>query len=550
MATVLCVDDDHAGLATVARVLRQVAPVATARSAAEAETALDAEVAVVVSDYRMPGTTGAELLAAIRARDETIGRILLTAYADAEILMEAINRGHVHRYVAKPWDPRELRAAVRQALAAAEAERERRRLADEIARAYERLRETDALKTRFLTVAAHELRTPLHVLGGVLEALEDSAEVRAEAADLLAVAARNLAWLGRSVRAMTDLARLSQPERRPPQRLSVATIVTAAVAEVEAMCGTRRLRVTRAITVPAAVRGDAADLHHATMNLLLNAVRFTPDGGAIDVSVTDDGERVRIAVRDDGVGIPTGAARHGSASRSSPPRSPIITTAIGSRSAPAASGSASPWRARSPPTTAGGCASRARRDADRRSRSSSPARAPTATPPVRDAAARQRLDRVITRGGPRLQCGRGREYERGNGRRRETDLRLRGSDGASVPPLRSRRRRDDAHQDELRRRRLRAAYRSDRVRRRPPLGVRRDRVRLPALAARGDAGDLRRVLCRSATARRAPELGLPRRLTPSEGAVRMRRASGSRRERFPWVRRACAFSTCRRSTRR
>ncbi len=195
MATVLCVDDDHAGLATVARVLREVAPVATARSAAEAETALGAEVAVVVSDYRMPGTTGAELLAAIRARDETIGRILLTAYADAEILMEAINRGHVHRYVAKPWDPRELRAAVRQAIAAAEAERERRRLADEIARAYERLRETDALKTRFLTVAAHELRTPLHVLGGVLEALEDSAQVRAEAADLLAVAARNLAWL-------------------------------------------------------------------------------------------------------------------------------------------------------------------------------------------------------------------------------------------------------------------------------------------------------------------------------------------------------------------
>ncbi len=57
--------------------------------------------------------------------------------------------------------------------------------------------------------------------------------------------------------------------------------------------------------MPAAVQGDAADLHHATMNLLLNAVRFTPDGGAIDVSVTDDGERVRIAVRDDGVGIPT-----------------------------------------------------------------------------------------------------------------------------------------------------------------------------------------------------------------------------------------------------
>jgi signal transduction histidine kinase len=307
MATVLCVDDDRAGLETVARVLREVASVETARSAAEAETALAPEVAVVVSDYRMPGTNGAALLAAVRARDETIGRILLTAYADAEILMEAINRGNVHRYLAKPWDPRELRAAVRHAISAAETARERRRLADEIARAYERLRETDALKTRFLTVAAHELRTPLHVLGGVLEALADVAEVRREAADLLTVAQRNLEWLRRSVRAMTDLARLAQPERRPPARLCVATIVTRAVAEVESCCGLRRLALVREIDMPAIVRGDVADLHHAVMNLLLNAVRFTPDGGTIRVGVQRDPDRVRVVVADSGIGIAAAA---------------------------------------------------------------------------------------------------------------------------------------------------------------------------------------------------------------------------------------------------
>ena len=303
MATVLCVDDDRSGLATVARVLREVAPVATARSAAEAETALADEVAVVVSDYRMPGTNGAALLATVRARDETIGRILLTAYADADILMDAINRGHVQRYLSKPWDPRELRAAVRQALSAAETARERRRLADEIACAYERLRETDALKTRFLTIAAHELRTPLHVLGGVLEALAESAEVRRDAGDLLAVAQRNLDWLRRSVRAMTDLARLAHPERRAPERLCVATIVARAAAEIESWCSLRRLVLRRHIVAPAIVLGDAADLHHAVMNLLLNAVRFTPDGGTITVGVRGDAERVRVVVADTGIGI-------------------------------------------------------------------------------------------------------------------------------------------------------------------------------------------------------------------------------------------------------
>lgn len=310
MGTVLCVDDDRAGLATVARVLREVAPVATARSAAEAETALAAEVAVVVSDYRMPGTNGAALLAVVRGRDETIGRILLTAYADAEILMEAINRGHVQRYLSKPWDPRELRAAVRQSIAASETARERRRLADEIARAYERLRESDALKTRFLAVAAHELRTPLHVLGGVLEALEDSPIVRADAGDLLAVAQRNLEWLRRSVRAMTDLARLAHPERqkgglpaRSPERLCVAAVVARAAAEVASWCGLRRLTLLRDIAAPAVVLGDGADLHHAVMNLLLNAVRFTPDGGTIRVDVHRDAGVVAVVVADTGIGI-------------------------------------------------------------------------------------------------------------------------------------------------------------------------------------------------------------------------------------------------------
>ena len=308
--TVLCVDDDRSGLATVARALRDVAPIATARSAAEAETALAPEVAVVVSDYRMPGTNGAELLATVRSRDDTIGRILLTAYADAEILMEAINRGHVQRYLAKPWDPRELRAAVRHAIAAAEAARERRRLAADIAQAYERLRESDALKTRFLTVAAHELRTPLHVLGGVLEALADATAADPDAGELLAVAARNLGWLRRSVRAMTDLARLAQPERRPHAGLCVAALVDRAATEVASSWGPRVLLLSRRIVRPAPVVGDAADLHHAIVNLLLNAVRFTPDGGAIDVAVERAGAAVRVVVADTGVGIALEAQPH------------------------------------------------------------------------------------------------------------------------------------------------------------------------------------------------------------------------------------------------
>ncbi len=309
MPHVLCVDDDRAALATVMRALRAVAPVVAASSAAEARALLDSETAAVVSDHRMPATSGAAFLAEVRERDATIGRILLTAYVDAEVLMRAINEGHVHRYLTKPWDPRELRAAVGQAIAGCEAERERRRLAAEIADAYARLRTLDEMKTRVVTLAAHELRTPLHILGGTVEALATVAPAEA-ARPLLETARRNLAWLGRSVRAMTDLLRLARAVPAPAAPLCLATVARRAVADVAPLCAARRLGVAVDVPPRALTHGDADDLHHALTNLLLNAVRFTPDGGRITVALDrSDGRTTRIRVSDTGIGI-AAAVRH------------------------------------------------------------------------------------------------------------------------------------------------------------------------------------------------------------------------------------------------
>lgn len=302
MNAILCVDDDGAGLATVARTLREIAPIVTARSGAEACAVLGPDVAVVVSDHRMPAMLGTELLAEVRARDASTGRILLTAYADVESLMDAINHGHVHRYVAKPWDPRELRAAVRQAHEAALALRARARLDAETARAYARLQELDALRTRFLTLAAHELRTPLHVLGGALDVLTGM-RLGADADALLATARRHVGGLGRSVAAMTDLVRLSQagPRRRVP--LCLAAVLRRVQADLTPFCARRRLRLTVDALAACPALGDADDLHRAVLNLGLNAIRFTPDGGRIGLTLTAEADGMTIAVSDTGIGI-------------------------------------------------------------------------------------------------------------------------------------------------------------------------------------------------------------------------------------------------------
>ena len=116
---VLVVDDDAQVLAAVERDMkRRYASryrVVSARSGEEAlglvdRLALrDEQLALVMADQRMPSMTGTELLAEVSERSSSTRRVLLTAYADTDAAIEAINRSRVDYYILKPWDPPEER---------------------------------------------------------------------------------------------------------------------------------------------------------------------------------------------------------------------------------------------------------------------------------------------------------------------------------------------------------------------------------------------------------------------------------------------------------
>jgi response regulator RpfG family c-di-GMP phosphodiesterase len=75
----------------------------------------EGDVAVIISDQRMPLMSGTEFLSLTAKRYPDIIRIILTGYTDVDDLVEAINSGKVFKYVTKPWDDEELRQVVRQA---------------------------------------------------------------------------------------------------------------------------------------------------------------------------------------------------------------------------------------------------------------------------------------------------------------------------------------------------------------------------------------------------------------------------------------------------
>src|SRR5215475_12037784 len=111
--TVLAVDDEPANLRAVARALRDECHVLTAESGAEGLALMGrAPVALVITDQRMPGMSGAEFLAETVIRHPAVIRIVLTGYTDVDTVLEAINRGQVYHVLGKPWELRELRQVV------------------------------------------------------------------------------------------------------------------------------------------------------------------------------------------------------------------------------------------------------------------------------------------------------------------------------------------------------------------------------------------------------------------------------------------------------
>lgn len=157
---ILCVDDEANILSALRRLFRATGQrVTVAGSGQEALAVMEREpVDLVVSDMRMPGMSGAQLLAAVRARWPDTVRILLTGYADLPSTVDAVNLGQIHRYVAKPWDDEELLRVVREALERKLLLREKARLEALTLRQNEELKALNATLEAKVAARTAELR--------------------------------------------------------------------------------------------------------------------------------------------------------------------------------------------------------------------------------------------------------------------------------------------------------------------------------------------------------------------------------------------------------
>ncbi len=133
---ILLIDDEPENLRALERGLRNDFELKSFENGNDAmgylAANLKSEISVVVSDYRMPDMNGVELLQKVGELDPLISKVMLTAYTEADQLLEAINRAQVFRYLQKPWNPDELLTTLKQAAERSQLKRQNAALVAEL----------------------------------------------------------------------------------------------------------------------------------------------------------------------------------------------------------------------------------------------------------------------------------------------------------------------------------------------------------------------------------------------------------------------------------
>ena len=165
--------------------------------------------------------------------------------------------------------------------------------------------ETGRLKDEFLATLSHELRTPLNAILGWVQMLEAGSVGSDRLPHALQIIGRNATLQAQLIEDILDISRIISGKLEIERgTMLVAPLIDTAIGGVLPLAELKRIQLTKSVPdrLPE-IEGDRKRLHQVLGNVMSNAVKFTPQGGRVDVRCAADGEWVTIEVRDSGVGI-------------------------------------------------------------------------------------------------------------------------------------------------------------------------------------------------------------------------------------------------------
>jgi signal transduction histidine kinase len=334
VARVLVVDDEETVMVTIKGILELdgYAVTATAMGEHALELVRSEPFDVVLTDLRLDdGIDGLEILRELRQHSVDAVGVMLTGYASLDSAVSALRAG-AYDYLIKPCDVLELRMAVsrgveRSRMAGQLRERVRDleqanetiralnlELEQRVAEATAGLREQIDERDEFIATVSHDLKSPLTFIKGMANLRRRRAARSIETEPLISALEQIESSAGRMAQQLDAIVDSSRLESGRPLELhreptDIVALANKAIAERQAMSDRHVLDVTS--SEPRLIGNwDQLRLGRVLDNLLDNAVKYSPRGGAIEVLIRLDSEDAVISVRDRGEGIPPSDLPH------------------------------------------------------------------------------------------------------------------------------------------------------------------------------------------------------------------------------------------------
>jgi two-component system, sensor histidine kinase and response regulator len=251
---------------------------------------------LVYVDLKMPGISGFEVLDKIHEIDPTIVTVVITGFATVSSAVDAMKKG-AYDFLPKPFTPDEFRIITRRGI-------ERRRL---VLEAISLRREKELLREQFASIVSHELKAPLSAVQQNLFALEFELENllnESQKEKLERIKTR----IGELLKLINSWLRVISVDinklKEGFTQVDIFNPIRNALESNETLAVRKNIEITTTFeeSLPM-INGDALSLSEVFVNIIGNAIKYSPDGSKVDLKAQRQGDMILVSIKDSGVGI-------------------------------------------------------------------------------------------------------------------------------------------------------------------------------------------------------------------------------------------------------
>jgi len=325
--TILYIDDEYNNLVVFENAFFIYYNILTALSGQKALKIIrENEIHLIITDQKMPVMTGIELLEEISPEFPDIPSMIITAYSDVDFIIPAINKCGIFSYILKPWDSRELKITIDNALAKYQLSKDNKLLLENLKKANEELESKvidrtielnkkneeliaiNSLKDILFTVISHDLRQPVLSFEVILETIRSykdkltkekiqslTTAIQSQLTEVKDLMDNLLNW------AMVQM----QYHELNKQEFDLSKSLERNIELYRDPANKKRIKINlHKKKERKYVNGDESMYDVVLRNLLSNAVKFTDQDGKIDCSIDHTKSYMVVSIKDNGRGIP------------------------------------------------------------------------------------------------------------------------------------------------------------------------------------------------------------------------------------------------------